>query len=215
MLHHRKPHKSSQRRYRNPHPAPSSKPSAAFFFRPGPLHRYLCGLLGVHRPLRQKHDLPAPAADRHVRKDPFLLGAAKQLFGKSRQAFRIGMYSGLDRRVHSSAFAFFVSEPLASGSESSSLATVSCATTASGAPFAGNASAPECCRSFSRSIFRSTSRGSVPSASSAALRLIPLFSRFFNSRLRTASVARFSRRLTVASCTRSSFPISASVLPSR
>src|SRR5262249_39495830 len=150
-------------------------------------------LLRICRLLRQKHNFPAPAAHRHVRNNLFPLRAAKQLLGKGGQALCIGMHSGLDRRVHPSVFASSVSGPLASESkllvfDSSSLATASCAITASEAAFSGNASVPGCCSSFFKSIFRSTSRGSVPSTSSAPLRLIPLFSRFFNSCFRTTSV---------------------------
>src|SRR5262249_22790260 len=76
-----------------------------------------------------------------------------------------------------------------------------------------NASIWDVCSKVLR--LRSRSRGSVPSASSAAALLMPDDCRFLSRSLWSLAVRRWSLRLTVASCTRRKWEISSNVRLSR
>ena len=101
--------------------------------------------------LRQRHHLPAPGAHRQVLEHFGALPPPKRLLGKRVQALRAGMKLVLALR---------------------SLRT-------HGAACSWNASVCEFCSSFFR--FTSTSRGSAPSASWAARRLMPPRCRFLST----------------------------------
>src|SRR6202167_644675 len=119
---------------------------------------------------RQRHNLPAAAACSKMLEHLPALFRVENLLGKRAQRFRVGMHLVLAAYIHCR------------------IHSAACSL---------NASVCEFCRSFFR--FTSTSRGSAPSASSAARLLNPPCCRFLSTCFLVPSVARCSLRLTVAS----------------
>src|SRR5580704_8449565 len=108
--------------------------------------------------LRQEDHFAASAAGGHMREDLLAFGHRQQLLRKCCQALRIGMHSGLDRRVHPVVFALsssgsFVSDSIAFAKVSSPAAgsavpgfNVSCSWNGPGSLL---------CSSFLKSILKS------------------------------------------------------------
>src|ERR1700722_19290553 len=140
---------------------------------------------------RKRNNLPAGRTIGKMRECRLLLMRGQSVLDKGVELVRVWMLPGLKSFAHScpegiAAFATVCSE---------------------------NAVICELCNKARRLISRS--RGSLPSASSAARLLNPPACRCFSSRLRRSVSRRLSRRLIVASCTWRTRPIWPSGWPSR
>ena len=168
MLKDRQTDESSQSCNRNPGPSPTAEPRSAARLWHFPQGGNCFPLIFFQRSLRQEHDFAAAAACGHVRQNliafwPQASTAPRMPSGSlHRGAFRIGLSGSSDCLA-----------PCLE-SESPSQRFRGCGPTDFQSSCTWIGSGSELCSSFLKSIFKSRSRGSVPSASSAAVRFIPL-----------------------------------------